>query len=284
MMRGCPDAPRAARSFQPSRINALEKNGPTVCDGVCLSLMSPLHRRGVAAAQHEVEAVAQRILRHRHVDVEGRDEPLARVHVGNAVEDWVQCEQRITGEIHLRDEACSETRTKETEMDMLWPPRVVVIAPRIRAWLHRHETIHAALVGHDAPDAAEMRINRRIMLIDVMRVAAGGIRLPDLNERPTDRSGVFVKHPSGDDDPLAQRFAAVPATEVCISSAHGCAVETRSRDLRDRLLKPNRRLLGRALQRARVRGIRIGWVRTGILARVAAEGRHRFLSALILWC
>ena len=47
------------------------------------------------------------------------------------------------------------------------------------------------------------------MLVAVMAVATGGVRLPDLDEAVADRPAVGVQHPPGDDDPLAERLAAV---------------------------------------------------------------------------
>ena len=57
------------------------------------------------------------------------------------------------------------------------------------------------------------------MLVDRVAVAAGGVRLPDLDELPAQRLAVRVEHPSGDDDALAERLARVLAGEVVVELA-----------------------------------------------------------------
>ena len=49
------------------------------------------------------------------------------------------------------------------------------------------------------------------MLVDVVDVAAGRVGLPDLDQRVRHRPAVLVEHAAGDDDPLAERLAGVPA-------------------------------------------------------------------------
>src|SRR5579863_4576832 len=93
----------------PARIRAGLKKGPTVCDGVCSGLISAWHRRGVAAAQYKVESVAQRILRNGNVDIKTRYQAFARGFIRDAVEDRIESQQRIAGEIHLGDKARGET-------------------------------------------------------------------------------------------------------------------------------------------------------------------------------
>ena len=84
-----------------------------------------VHRRLVAPAQHDVEAEAERLFRNRGFPVERRHQPAARTFVGNARVHRIVVEQRIAGEIHLRDEPRRERRSEQREMDVRRPPCVV---------------------------------------------------------------------------------------------------------------------------------------------------------------
>ena len=57
------------------------------------------------------------------------------------------------------------------------------------------------------------------MLVDLVAVAAAGVRLPDLDERVADRPAVLVEHAAGDDDPLAERLALVLPRQVVVELA-----------------------------------------------------------------
>src|SRR5215472_4563153 len=94
-MRSPLAAPPWVRSAVSARSSPTAKNGPTVCDGVGMSFTSRLHGRRGAAAQHEVEAIAQSELCFAQVGIVGRDHPLARILIGDAVEDGIERQQRI---------------------------------------------------------------------------------------------------------------------------------------------------------------------------------------------
>ena len=59
--------------------------------------MRLLEGRRVAAADDDVEAIAERPVRLRQLEVEPADEPLACLLVADGVEDRVELEQRIAG-------------------------------------------------------------------------------------------------------------------------------------------------------------------------------------------
>src|SRR5689334_1565681 len=80
-------APPWVRSAVSARSRPTAKNGPTVCDGVGMSFTSRLHRRRAAAAQHEIEAIAERELRLTEIRVIARNETLARTLIGHAVKN-----------------------------------------------------------------------------------------------------------------------------------------------------------------------------------------------------
>ena len=65
------------------------------------------------------------------------------------------------------------------------------------------------LVGHDLAGAGEIGVERRVVLVDRVVIAAGGVALPQLDQRPRHRPPVLVEHAARDDDPLAERRARV---------------------------------------------------------------------------
>src|SRR6059058_2669411 len=90
-------------------------------------------------------------------------------------------------------------------MDVVGPPRVVVIAPGIGAGLDRGEPVPALIIGINPALAAEIRIDRGVMLIRRVLIAAGSIGLPDLDDGARDRPAVLVGDPAAYDDALAER-------------------------------------------------------------------------------
>src|SRR3546814_4867877 len=86
-----------------------------------------------------------------------------------------------------------------SDMDMLRPPGIVVIAPRIGAGLDGDEAVAALVVGDGAAIAGEIRIERRVMLVDGVAVTAGRIGLPQFDERARHRPTVFVEHTTAQD-------------------------------------------------------------------------------------
>src|SRR5260221_11460662 len=160
-----PLAPAVVRSAQLGRSRPSWKNGPTVCDGVVTDVTSRLHGRRRAAAQNDVEAVAERILGLAEVRIVARDQTRARFSIGRALKDWIEVEERIAREIHLGDETRGEGRPEDGEMDMSRPPGVMGVAPRIGARLDGQEAICALRVGQHLSRAGEVGIERRVMLI-----------------------------------------------------------------------------------------------------------------------
>src|SRR6478736_634567 len=95
-------------------------------------------------------------------------------------------------------------------MNMRRPPRVRMIQPRIGTRLDRQESIFALFIGHAAAGANEIWIQWRAVLIDLVMIAAGGIRLPDLDQSIGHRPLILVQHLPDDNQPLAHRLAAGP--------------------------------------------------------------------------
>ena len=94
-----------------------------------------------------------------------------------------------------------------------------------------------------AAGAGEVGIERRGVLVDGVDVAAGGVALPDLDQRVGHGPSVLVEHAALDDDALAQRLAGVLRGEVGLLRLDvGVAVD-RAGDLRQRLRDDDQRLL-----------------------------------------
>ena len=60
------------------------------------------------------------------------------------------------------------------------------------------------------------------MLVDLVEIAAGRVGLPDLEQRVPYRPAVVVEDATGDDDPLAERFAGVPGREIRVARRRPC--------------------------------------------------------------
>src|SRR6185295_3383157 len=141
-----PFVPGRTTIAPPSKGSAWWKNGPTVWDGV-ESGRSGLHGgSGLAAAQHDVETIAEGPLRLAKAEVESGHEPPARA-LGHGVEDGVEGHQAVAGEEHLRDEAGQEAGPEDGQVDVRGPPGVRMVAPRIGAGLDRDEPVPSLGVG-----------------------------------------------------------------------------------------------------------------------------------------
>src|SRR5438105_6174257 len=113
-----PLAPRAAMSRVVSQSSPMWRYGPTVWLPLAYRLMSALHRRGVAAAQHDVEAIGESPLRNGVRPVKHRDQANARFVLGDRVVHRVVLEQRVSRKIHLRDQPREKRGSDRREMDI----------------------------------------------------------------------------------------------------------------------------------------------------------------------
>src|SRR6516164_5707575 len=208
-----------------------------------------LHRRGAASTQDKVEHVAEGEPGLRHVDREIRDHALAGA-AWRAQIDRIELEQRVTRKIHLRDEAGQECRTKQREMDVVWPPGVVVIAPWVGAGLDRVESIPSLTIGDAAPATQEIRVERCIVLVGLVYIASAGIGLPDLEQSVGQRPPVLTHNAAGDNDALAERLSVLARIlrQISIQSTQALVGIDRSGQFRQRLLDRYQRL-GRSTQR-----------------------------------
>ena len=166
-----------------SQARPIEKNGPTVCEGVARGRGSALHRRRLAAAQHDVEAVAERLLRHRRVPVERGDQAAARA-LSSAVQLKIgsAASSGSPGKYICVTRRVAKAGPKTEKWMCAGPPGVVVVAPGIGAGADGDEAVAALVVGQGAAAAGEVRVERRVVLVD--RVADSGRRRWPARPRP----------------------------------------------------------------------------------------------------
>src|SRR5215468_5742900 len=100
MVTRSPGTPAGTKSSRNSGAIPIRKNGPTVCEQVTGSVISLLHWCRVAPAQHNVELVAQRLLRNRGLPIERGNQPRAPRLVRDALKDRVERQQGIAWKIH----------------------------------------------------------------------------------------------------------------------------------------------------------------------------------------
>ena len=95
------------------------------------------------------------------------------------------------------------------------------------------------------------------MLVDLVAVAAGGVGLPDLDQRPRDGAAVAVEQPAGDHDPLAQRLAGVLAGQVVVVLGDPAVAQQRAGDLGQGVGERDQRPVGGAQPGGQVRRVQV---------------------------
>src|SRR5450830_1092753 len=157
--------------------------GPMVCDVVILLVMMVFaldtHRGRIATAQNDVEFIAEHLVVHCFFQTETRNQAFTRSDVGHTLEDRIKVEQGIVGEIHLRHQTLGIDIAEHRKVNMRRTPGLVMITPGIRARFDGHKTVTAIVVGEHLAEASEIRVQRCIVLVALVPVAAGGITLPD---------------------------------------------------------------------------------------------------------
>src|SRR5271154_5351883 len=119
-----PETPGPVRSLAYSRLRPISKNGPTVCDVEAWSVTLFFPRRFLPATEDDVEFEAQRLFRQRRFPIKRRDEPVAGLFIGGAVEDGIERQQRVAWKIHLGHQPSGKGRTEKRKMNVRRPPGV----------------------------------------------------------------------------------------------------------------------------------------------------------------
>ena len=113
-----------------------------------------------------------------------------------------------------------------------------------------------------------MRIERRLVLIVGMRIAASRVGLPDLDEGIGNRAAIFIEDAPAHDDALANRLATGEVGQVDIRWTNQVPPETRAGNFRERMLDANKRLARRALDGTPVSVVRVWRMRAFLLAAI----------------
>ena len=208
---------------------------------------------GAATAERDVEAVTECPFRLGDADVELADQAFAGGEVGDALVDRVELEQRVTGEVHLGDQALGEAGAEVAVVDVVGAPGVVVVLPGVGARFDGDEFVVAVGVGEDAAFADEVGIDGGVMLVAGVLVAAGGVGLPHLDDGVGDRAAVFVGDGAVDDDAFTECQFAIDDGDVG-DFAEFAGVELRARGFGDGVWHADQRLRRMARMGAAVGG------------------------------
>src|SRR6266550_7498107 len=169
-------------------------------------------------------------------------------------------------------------------MNMGRPPCVGMVEPRISSRLDRQVAIFAVLIRHAPSRTGEIGIERRVVLIDRMMIAAGGVGLPDFDDGVRHRPFVLIEHPTDDDNALAHRlltsFGVV--REIVLSRFQLDVAEQRSGDLRQSLLDRHEPFQRPALDRRTIRYESVRWMRFPVtwIVVLNAHTSFRFLMTV----
>ena len=93
-----------------------------------------------------------------------------------------------------------------------------MVRPGVLARLDRYEAVMPVVVGQAAPGPGEIGVQRRVVVIDGVAVAAGRVCLPDLDQLVPDRPSRRVGNPAAYDDALAYGLAFPAAGQVAVRS------------------------------------------------------------------
>src|SRR5690606_17480249 len=117
-------------------------------------LLAVLEHRRTTAAQYDIELVGAHVHRNGRIHVEWRHQSLDCILVRDRLDDRADPDQRVTLEIHLRDQPLCEAMAENGEMDVRRAPVIHPVRPWIGTGLDGLEPVVAILVCDRTPDAA----------------------------------------------------------------------------------------------------------------------------------
>src|SRR5262249_28741892 len=160
---------------------------------------TPNATRSWPATEDDVELVAERPLGHGTREVEARYQLCARRLVGDRLVDRIDLQQRIAGEVHLRDQPLAEVVPEQGKMDVRGPPGVGVVLPRVGARLEGEEGVAPRAAGEEEPGGGKVRIQRRGVRGGGVAGAPPRVPLPHLDQGAGQWPAVAVQHVPADD-------------------------------------------------------------------------------------
>src|SRR6476660_8715056 len=153
-------------------------------------------------------------------------------------------------------------------------PRIVAIRPGILAGANRYKPVAALGISQCMTATREVGIERGIMLIVVVKIAASRVRLPDFNQSVTQRAAVFVHHAAADDDSFTQWLAGMLAREIASLHVAKFSAKHWASDLRKSVWKVDRRPAWSTLGRRNVRRMQVRRLRTGSISSIGLDRSH----------
>ena len=234
-------------------------------------------RRGLEPPpQHDVPLVAERPAGLGDLERERGHEARPGLVAGNGLEDRVEGEQRIPGEVHLGHEPGRPRRTEQREVDVRGAPRIVVVAPRIGARLHGDEAIPPLPVRPRPAFAGKVGVEGRIVAVAGMPVAPRRVRLPDLDEGIGNRAPALVDDPPAHHDSLSLGLTAGArvAGEVRVVAVRA-GQPSGAGDLREGLADRDRRQARRAERGRAVGGVAVRGMGVRVARPVHVPFIHR---------
>src|SRR5262249_15138730 len=152
------------------------------------------------------------------LEIEIGDQELAPT-LGHTLEDRIDRQQGIAREEHLSDEPLRVGVAEEREVNVRRSPSERVVLPRIGAGLHRHDAIPALVVREYRALAKKVRVERRVVVVDRMRVFPGRVGLPYLDDRPPHGPSILVEKSADEHHLLAERRAPAPGCQIGLALA-----------------------------------------------------------------
>ena len=148
-------------------------------------------------------------------------------------------------------------------MNVRRPPGVVVIAPGVFTRPNSNEFVSPFGVRARMPAACEIGIEGSVVLIGCVKIAAGGVGLPNLDQCMRNGTIVLIKNFAGNDDVLPDRLAAVLVGQIETAGLQEVATKRRAANFGDGVWKANERFPGSALHGTGIWRVKIDWLGSG---------------------
>src|ERR1700690_1805984 len=110
-------------------------------------------------------------------------------------------------------------------MNVRRPPGVVMVAPGIFAGADGHEAIATVRIGERMAGTREIGVQRSDVLVAFMQITPGRVRLPDLDQRISHGTSVFVYHSTAHHYEFPERLARRLLGKLASFHIHGLLAE-----------------------------------------------------------
>ena len=226
------------------------------------------------AAENDIETKAERMAGHRRAPVKQGYQAMSSFIVWNAIKNRIEWQQRISGKIHLRDQAREQPGSEERKVNVGRAPGIGVILPRVSTRFYGNQTVIALAIRQHASAAREIRVERRAMLIHAMAIASRRIGLPDFDQRSGNRASLFIQDTPAHNDAFSDGFAAMLPSEVIIVLADVAMAEDRATKLRQGVREQDQGPFWESFARGSVGGVIVIWLGAVRCAPITDDSGH----------